>query len=277
MGLIFDKNIAEFYDSWYHSTQGKAIAGSIEQLIVAVLNPRPEERVLDIGCGTGNHLLMLSKMGMDVSGVDASPYMIDRARERLGHGCSLKMGVAEDLPYDDNEFDLAVFINTLEFLDNPLAALREAGRVANKKVFIGVLNSFSWNGLLKRAQGCLGDPLFGHARLFNLWQMRSLLEMAYGQVPISWGSIRIRSIYDEEKTPFTFIKQFLNRKHSLFGHSPFAYFLGFSAEMAYHIKTDNLPLKIRLKNAGQSLVGAKTIEDLNCSKRVDKDERGLPV
>ncbi len=267
MGLIFDKNISEFYDAWYHSPQGKVIAGSIEQLISAVLNPRPEERVLEIGCGTGNHLLMLSKMGMDVSGVDASPYMIDRARERLGQGCHLKMGVAEDLPYDDNEFDLAVFINTLEFLDNPFAALREAGRVANKKVFIGVLNSLSWNGVLRKVQGYIEDPLFGHARLFNLWQIKSLLIMAYGQVPISWGSIRIGSMYDEETPPFTFIKQFWNRKHPLFGHSPFAYFLGFSAKMAYHVKTDNLPLKIRLKNAGRSLVGANTIEDLNCKQK----------
>jgi ubiquinone/menaquinone biosynthesis C-methylase UbiE len=270
MGLIFDRQIATYYDSWFQSPQGRAIDRSIEHLILALLNPRPGERILDIGCGTGNHLLMLNKLGLDVSGIDASPLMIDKARERLGHRCGLETGMAEDLPFDDNQFDLAVLINTLEFLDDPLQALREAGRVAHRKVFIGVINSLSWNGLIKRIQGYLGDPLFGQARFYNIWQLKSLLLAGYGRVPISWGCIRIRPLFIEGMSPLT--KNVCNWEHS-----PFGSFLGLSATMLCRIKTDNLPLKIRLKKAGQSLIGAKTLEDLNRSKGAQGDERGLPV
>lgn len=269
MGIIFDNKSAKAYDSWYRSPQGRAIDRSIEDLVRALLDPEPGERVLDIGSGTGNHLLIFSKMGMDVSGIDASSYMIDKASERLGHCCTLKKAFAEDLPFDDNEFDLVVLINTLEFLDDPLQALREAGRVAGKKVFIGVINSLSWNGLLKRVQGCLVDPFFRNTRFYNLWQLRSLLRTAYGPVPISWGCIKMRHPFFAKMRPFG--------KELWTWNSPFGYFLGVSANMKYSVKTEDLPLRIRLQKAGQPLVGVKTLRDLNRKKGVQGDERGLPV
>jgi len=270
MGLIFDEKSAGAYETWHHSSQGRAIDRSIEELIAALLDPKPGERVLDIGSGTGNHLLVLSRMGMVVSGIDASSHMIDKSKNRLGNRCTLKQGFAEDLPFDDNEFDLAVLINTLEFLDNPLEALREAGRVAKKKVLVGVINGLSWNGLLKRAQGYFGDPLFGHARFYNIWQLKSLFQAAYGPVPISWGCIKARPSFIEKIRPF-------GKELWTWKNSPFRSFLGVSATMVYRVKTDNLPLKIRLQKAGQSLVGAKTLRDLNRNKGVKGNERGLSI
>lgn len=270
MGLIFDKKSAEAYESWYQSPHGRVIDGAIEDLVVALLDPEPGERVLDIGSGAGNHLLIFSKMGMDVSGIDASAHMVDKARERLGHRCTLKKGFAEDLPFDDNEFDMAVLINTLEFLDDPLQALREAGRVASKKVFIGVINSLSWAGLLKRTQGYLGDQCFGNARFYNLWQLKSLIQMAYGPVPISWGCIKVQPSIIEKIRPF-------GKRPWRWQHSPFGSFLGVSATMIYRVKTDNLPLKVRIQKAGESLVGAKRLGEFNRNKGVEGDERGLPV
>jgi ubiquinone/menaquinone biosynthesis C-methylase UbiE len=270
MKLIFDKNSAGFYESWRRSSQSRAIERSMEQLVLSLLDPEPGERVLDIGCGTGNHLLMFNKLGLNVSGVDASSYMVEEAKSRLGHRSAVKVGIAEDLPFDDNEFDVAVFINTLEFLDNPLLALREAGRVAGRKVFIGVLNSLSWNGILKRIQGYFGDPLFGQATFYNLWQIKSLFRLAYGNVPISWECIKIIPSFIEEMIPFG--RGFSGRKHS-----PFGFFLGLAATLVYRIKTDNLPLKVRFKTAGQSLISARTLEELNRSKGVQRDERGLSL
>ena len=259
MGLIFDKNSAGFYESWRRSSQSRAIERSMEPLVLSLIDPEPGERVLDIGCGTGNHLLMFNKLGLNVSGVDASPHMVQEAKSRLGHRSTIKEGMAEDLPFDDNEFDLAVLVNTLEFLDKPLLALREAGRVANRKVFIGVLNSLSWNGILKRIQGYFGDPLFGQTTLYNLWQIKSLLRLAYGNIPISWQCIKIVPSFVEESIPFG--KEFLGRKHS-----PFGFFLGLAATMVYRVKTDNLPIKVKLKTASQSFIAARTLEDLNRSK-----------
>lgn len=185
---------------------------------------------------------MFNKLGLDITGVDASVDMVEAARSRLGPRSVIKVGMAEDLPFDDNEFDLAALIQTLEFLDNPLPALREAGRVARRKVFVGVLNSLSWNGILKRMQGYFGDPLFGQATFYNLWQIKSLLRLAYGDVPISWECVRIIPSYVEETVPFG--KEVLGRRHS-----PFGFFLGLAATMVYTVKTDSVPLKVRLKTA----------------------------
>jgi ubiquinone/menaquinone biosynthesis C-methylase UbiE len=270
MGLIFNRDIARLYESWYHSPQGRAIDRSIEQLILNLLNPTAGQKILDIGCGTGNHLIIFNKFGLDLCGIDGSPYMIRKAKERLGHRCTLKTGMAEDLPFSDNEFDLAVFINTLEFLENPLQALKEAGRVASQKVFVGVINSLSWNGLVKNIQGYLGSPLFSRAKLFNFWETKSLLQSAYGRVPISWGCNKIRPAFLEEISPVT--KDFSNWKHC-----PFAPFLGFSATMQYRVKADLLPLKVRLKKASRSFVGVRTFEDLNGIHTVHRDERGLSL
>jgi trans-aconitate methyltransferase len=49
--------------------------------LIDVLDPRPGERVLDLGCGTGHLTADIDKRGADVVGIDADPEMIDRARE----------------------------------------------------------------------------------------------------------------------------------------------------------------------------------------------------
>ena len=270
MRLIFDENSLGFYDAWRRSIQGRAIEGSLEKLFVSLVDPRPGQRVLDVGCGTGNHLLILNRMGLNISGTDASQAMIQRARERLGHRSTLKMAMAEDLPFDDNEFDLVTLINTLEFMDNPLQALREAGRVAGSKVFVGVLNSLSWNGILKKIHGYFYDPLFGQATFYNLWQIKSLMRLAYGPVPISWASIKVVPGFMEDSKPTG--KAFWNWKHS-----PFGFFLGLSATIEYTVRTENLPLKAKLKTASQGLILAGSPKEMNNIRGVQESERGLSV
>ena len=251
MGLIFDIHSTRLYDSWRHSAGGRAMDSFLERLIPELLRPRQNESVLDIGCGTGNHLLLLNRFGLDINGVDASPYMIDIARKRLGNRCTLKTGNATDLPFDDNEFDLAVLINTLEFLDDPLEALREAGRVAKRKVFIAVINSLSWYSVYNKLQGIFIDALFRHLKLYHLWELKSCLRIAYGPVPIAWAS--------EYSLP-----RILNQV-GVFRHNtrrlscwPFGPFLGLSVTVDYTLKTDNLPLKIGIKKAEQSVAGGIT-------------------
>ena len=270
MGLIFDENSLGFYDAWRRSAQGRAIEGSLEKLFQSLVEPRPGQRVLDVGCGTGNHLLILNRMGLNISGTDASHAMVQKARKRLGHRSTLKQAMAEDLPFEDNEFDLVSLINALEFMDNPLQALREAGRVAGSKVFVGVLNSLSWNGILNRFHGYFNDPLFGQATFYNLWQIKSLMQLAYGPVPISWGCIKVVPGFVEDSRPSN--KAFWNWKHS-----PFGFFLGLSATMVYTVRTENLPLKAKFKTASQALISARVRKEMDHARGVQKSERGLSV
>ena len=57
----------------------------------------------------------------------------------------------------------------------------------------------------------------------------------------------------------------------------FAFFLGFSVKLIYRVKTDNLPLKVKIKKAGDSLIGAKTLEGLKQRKGDQGDERSLSL
>jgi len=270
MGLIFDRHSAEAYDAWYRSRLGRTFDRSLEALLSNFLDPKPGDRVLDIGCGSGNHLLMLNRLGLDLSGLDASSHMIQRARERLGNRCTIKLGRAEDLPFDDNEVDYAVLIHTLEFLDDPLLAIREAGRVAKQKVLVGIMNTLSCDGVKRKIQGYLGDPLFRHARFFNLWEIKSFLKMAYGPVPLSWRCIP--SFMSERYGQDTDQMGFFSRKHL-----PFASFLCIAATLVYTTKTQNLSLKTRLKEASHGVIGVKAFQDLRPVNGVNGDERGIPL
>lgn len=249
MGLIFDIHTAKLYDAWYRSSRGKAMDRFIERLFPVFLSPQQGERVLDIGCGTGNHLLQLNKKGLDVSGIDASPYMISLARERLGNRCSLKTGLAEDLPYEDNEFDFALLINTLEFLDNPIQVLREAGRVTKKKILIVVMNSFSWDRVFDRFQGLFRRVIYNHVRTYSMWGLKSCVKTALGQAPIKWESSRT--------WPFPQDREEKNLSDSLrLKNIPVGAFLGLVVTLTYTMKTDNLPLKIRVRKHKESIIQA---------------------
>lgn len=88
--------------------------------------------VLDVGCGSGDHVRRLAAAGARVVGVDPQPEAVARARELdPGHAARYVEGAAEALPFDAASFDVVVFVNSLHHV--PLAsmdaALAEAARV----------------------------------------------------------------------------------------------------------------------------------------------------
>jgi SAM-dependent methyltransferase len=196
--------------------------------------------------------------------------MILRAKKRLGHRCTLKPGFAEDLPFDDNEFDLAVFILTLEFLEDPLQALREAGRVAKQKVFICAINGLSYRGAQKWVQGQLGHPLFRRATFYNLWQLKGLLRAAFGNSPTEWASVpNPRDDEPDRNRP--------GPRERMLRRNPFRFILGFSVRLQYTVKTDNLPIQVGMKQASRSLLDAGSFQEFHCTEGLQTDERSLLV
>jgi ubiquinone/menaquinone biosynthesis C-methylase UbiE len=100
---------------------------------------RPDERVLEIGCGTGNLALLVKRLrpGLDVVVLDPDPKALARARRkatRRGLAVQLDRGFAEELPYPDATFDrvLSAFMfHHLERADRP-QALREVSRTLRR-------------------------------------------------------------------------------------------------------------------------------------------------
>jgi demethylmenaquinone methyltransferase/2-methoxy-6-polyprenyl-1,4-benzoquinol methylase len=97
---------------------------------------RPGDRVLDVCCGTGDLAVEASRAGGEVTGLDFSPRMLERARRKL-HSVTWVEGDALELPFADESFDAATVgfgVRNLADLERGLhelrRVLRRGGRVA---------------------------------------------------------------------------------------------------------------------------------------------------
>jgi ubiquinone/menaquinone biosynthesis C-methylase UbiE len=119
--------------------------------VADALGLRPGMRVLDVGCGNGGFCALAALRGADVSGLDADPAAVARAR-RLVPRADLRVGFMEILPWKDASFDAVVGINSFQYALDIDLALREATRVVRPG---GRLSVCKW-----------GDP--EHNELFAL-------------------------------------------------------------------------------------------------------------
>jgi SAM-dependent methyltransferase len=100
--------------------------------VVEFAELHPRERVLDLGCGTGNAALLAARAGAEVTGVDPAPRLLEIARERLaaeGLEGSFVVGDAQRLPFRDGEFDAVLSVFGVIFAADAERALSEAMRV----------------------------------------------------------------------------------------------------------------------------------------------------
>jgi len=104
----------------------RAILDSFLKNICAKLHsPNSRLSILDVGCGTGANIEMLSHYG-DAEGVDVSDDALEFCRRK---GLKVQKGLAETLPYEDGHFDLTTALDVIEHLDDDVAGLKEMYRV----------------------------------------------------------------------------------------------------------------------------------------------------
>ncbi len=104
------EEIDRMQDTWNSKLydQSHSFVSKFGEDIVALLAPQDGERILDLGCGTGNLTKLIADAGGEVVGVDQSNNMISEAREKYPD-IFFQVADACSLPYQ-NEFD-AVFSN----------------------------------------------------------------------------------------------------------------------------------------------------------------------
>ncbi|HTX03439.1 MAG TPA: class I SAM-dependent methyltransferase [Candidatus Acidoferrales bacterium] len=98
--------------------------------VLAEYGFKPGLSLLDVACGTGLASEPLLKRGLQVTGVDTSESMLDKARIRLKEA-RLVVGDAEKLPFPDHSFDLVVCAQAIHWMDQS-KAIAEMARVVAK-------------------------------------------------------------------------------------------------------------------------------------------------
>ena len=114
---------------WWFVGRRKIIGSFIERVCVELeLRAHAGEplNILDVGCGTGANLEMLSQFGK-AEGVDVSAEALEFCRERGLQ--QVKQGAAESLPYESDSFDLVTGLDVVEHLDDDITGLKEMRRV----------------------------------------------------------------------------------------------------------------------------------------------------
>lgn len=172
---IFDQKVAETYDAWYESREGKYFDQVEKSIILKHIKPTHGHKLLDVGCGTGHCLDWLRVFGLSLTGVDNSTYMLEVARESLDEGIRLCLADAHKLPFRRAQFDIVTLITTLEFVSSPEEALLEALRVSSDRIFLGVLNKYWFTAFKRRIKGIFRHSIYNYARFFDVKELLRLI------------------------------------------------------------------------------------------------------
>ena len=92
---------------------------------------RSGQRALDVGCGPGGLTReLVARLGVkNVTALDPSESFAAACRER-NPGVDVRLGVAEEMPFEDGSFDLALASLSVPFMSDPVQGVREMARVA---------------------------------------------------------------------------------------------------------------------------------------------------
>jgi ubiquinone/menaquinone biosynthesis C-methylase UbiE len=105
--------------------------------------------VLEVGCGTGLVLSRIREFARSAKGIDLSPGMLEKARER---GLDVQEGSATALPFGDESFDVTCSFKVLAHVPDIERALAEMARVTRRggHVLAEFYNPYSLRALIKR-------------------------------------------------------------------------------------------------------------------------------
>lgn len=248
MGYVFDFNDATAYERWQAQAGNRLTTELENRLMVEMLEPHSGETLLDIGCGGGASLLPWLDLGVRATGLDPSPYMLDIALKRLQHRVDLYRGFAEDLPFEDNSFNHATLVTTLEFTEDPKTAVAEACRVAKDRIFLGVLNRYALKGFERRVRGVFSPTIFNRARFFSLWELKKMIRAVVGDVPIEW-----RTVCQLPGVPGPLTQGF--ETSSLVQRCPFGAFMGIVVILVPRFRTRPLTMRYQAKQTSGAVMG----------------------
>lgn len=148
---------ADKFVGWYGALRRSRFSNAfaygrskIDVLVDELFEAVPEGgKVLDVGCGTGEHLRRALDHELQAFGVEPAPSMLEVARRNVS-GADIQQGVATALPFNDGAFDLVIMVEVLRYLDrvDTEKALAEARRVLKPggRLLVTLVNRWALDG-----------------------------------------------------------------------------------------------------------------------------------
>jgi SAM-dependent methyltransferase len=236
MGTVFDFKNARAFSRWIDDPRNKVAVENESRLMMEMLAPLQTDTALSVGCCAGGRLAPFVEKGVSLTAIDPSPYMLDLYNAHYANRIGLYRGSLEDLPFEDNAFNHACLVTTLEFVDHPEKIVEEACRVAKDKLFIGFLNRYAIKGVQRRVSGMFRETLFNRANFFSIWELKGVVRKVAGDVPIAWRTV------GQLPNSGGFLKNTIERSR-LLQRFPFGAFAGMVVTLVPRFRTRPLALR----------------------------------
>jgi SAM-dependent methyltransferase len=152
----------------------------IQQASLDALHLGAEDRLLDVGCGTGAASRSAASLAASVIGIDLSPEMIRQARD-LAEGIGnvqFEIADSEHLPFGDGTFTAVLCSNSFHHYPDPRRAVREMARVLAPSGRIVVGDACGDLATARIADAFLRRFEPGHVRLYRSGELGSFLQDA---------------------------------------------------------------------------------------------------
>ncbi len=156
--------------------------------------------LLDVGCGEGVLTAKLAaRVDGPVVGIDLDDPALHAEWERhSAPNCDFRVMKAENLPFDDDEFDMATAIEALEHVPDPEHTVAEMARVASRHLLVSVPREPLWRAL-NMARGAYLRDLGNTPGHVNHWSKRSFVQLLsrHGEVvearsPFPWTMLLVK-------------------------------------------------------------------------------------
>ncbi|HET6986279.1 MAG TPA: class I SAM-dependent methyltransferase [Kribbella sp.] len=168
--------------------------------LVRAMALRAGDDVLDVACGTGNATLPAATTGARVTGLDLTPAMLAKARERApGLGIEWVEGDAEDLPFPDSDFDVVLSTFGCMFAPRHEMVADEIARVLRPG---GRLGLCTWT-----PEGVIGE-------FFRVVSAYFPPDPEYADPPLAWGDEdHVRELFEGTGIELSFTREIADIHH----------------------------------------------------------------
>ena len=131
--LAHTQKVTDLYKAWaplYDESVSIGIPYKVEEgVLIDIVNPKPGERILDVGCGTGRTIEKLISSGAEITGIDLSEEMLGIAKKKFPRISFINANIEDPLPFPDGSFHKIISSLTFQFIADIREPLGELYRV----------------------------------------------------------------------------------------------------------------------------------------------------